>query len=164
MSDRDANSGRDDDVACEDIATLSAYVGAARDRRRYLYAIVLLDNDFDRDDSVGALRYDAARRHADRLALAELDIRRPPGERMGDDLEHPRRVLGADGIAVHGGAGEGRQIRDGKRRAEKHTIVRVAKRDRLDVEWRDPRQHGSECVGDRDEPSHDATLAAVWQP
>ena len=82
---REPHAGGDHHLSGSDVATARANVRAGSDRLRYLHRVVALDNVFDRDDGVGALRHDRARRDGHRTARFDLRRERlPRGGLAGD--------------------------------------------------------------------------------
>ena len=82
--------------------------------RRYLYrSVVLMDNDFDWSDGVGAFGNRPARGDRHRLPGSEHGARGPPGGDACDNREWPRRVCSADRVSVHGRTGKRRHIGPG---------------------------------------------------
>ena len=70
----------------------------------------MLDNRLDRHDGIGAFGDDPAGGDAHRLAGLECRRCRPSGRDPRLDPKPSRRVCGPDGVAVHRGARERRQI------------------------------------------------------
>ena len=113
--------------------------------------VVLLDNMLDRDDGIGALGDDAARRDSHRLAGLERPLGRPAGRDPEDDRQRPGRVRRADGEAVHRRARERRQVDARARVLGEHAARGLGERHRLGLERPDAREHQRERLLDREQ-------------
>ena len=98
------------EVAGTDVATDRPDVGAEIDRSRNVQFVVRFDNKLDRDDRVRTVRDGAAGGDRHRLTGHQRPLGRQPGGDPGDDGQAAGRVVGPQGVAVHGGARERRQV------------------------------------------------------
>ena len=126
------HAGGDDDVARGEVAAAVADVVAVADGAGTTTARVALLDVLDRDDGVGALRDDAARRDRHRLARPRARVDRPAGgDRARRSGASPGASAGAQREAVHRRGRKRRQV-DGRARVlGEHAAGGVLERDVL---------------------------------
>ena len=120
-----------------------------------------MDNVLDRYDCVGSVGDDTARGDRDRLTGLEPAIRGPPGDGARNDVETTGRIPGADGVAIHCGARERRQVELRERGLRQHTSVRAVEPDRLDRKPLCMGENRAQGLGDRYELAHGRNATRV---
>ena len=151
--------GLEHGLAGLDVAAAIPDVRARGDRRAHLQAAVLLLDELERDDGVGALRHHAAGGDAHGLARRERPHRRVARRNPAGHRERQRRVgrVGrAQRVAVHGRARERRQVDDGDGGLGEDAPGRALDRDALGLERLRPVEHEALSLGERDQVSHEA--------
>ena len=152
--------GLEHGLAGPDVAAALPDVRARGHRRTHLQATVLLFDELDRDDRVGALRHDAAGgdRPSSRPARARRTAGSPAANPAGHRERHRRssRVRRAQRVAVHGRAGEGRQVDNSDGGLREDAAGRALDRHALGLERLRPVEHEALGLGERDQLSHDA--------
>src|SRR5439155_22388084 len=93
-----------------DVAAPRPDVGPALPRSADFDLVVIIDNILDGHDGIGALWDDPAGGDPHRRPATQWRCRRLSGSDARRDPKPPRRVGGPDGVAVHRGARERRQV------------------------------------------------------
>ena len=159
----DDRPGRDHRVPGGDVLPASADVGAVRERRADGHARVAAVGLLERHDGVGPAWERGPRHDLDRGARGDGERLAGPGVHLADDRQRDRLALGGavdveglDGVAVHGGVVEAREVR----RRHEVLVQRQAERldDRLVVgrERSDAPQNRLQVVLDGEDPLRDA--------
>ena len=140
----------DDHFPRDDVAGARANARSGLNGRGDLDAVVLLDNVLDRDDGVGALGYDAARRDRHRLAGGQRARRGAAGGNMPHDRKRSGRVPGAEREAVHRRARKRRQVDCSTRGFGEDTSRRILQSERLRGDRPCPLEHGGQRLVNRE--------------